>query len=100
MQVALSSQTQGHVKIRRFRFAPTREPIGTGHDLSARDKPFERACSKVEPNYSLCVFYNQSLIANLITLAFHFRASCFMWQETVKCDSSVNWNIAVVRQIF
>ena len=30
----------------------------------------------------------------------HFRAWCFMWQETLKCDSSINWNIAVERQKF
>ena len=34
------------------------------------------------------------------TLVTDFRALCFMSQETVKCDSSVNWKIAVVRQKF
>ena len=34
------------------------------------------------------------------TLVSHFHASYFKWHETVKCDSSVNWNIAVVRQNF
>ena len=33
-------------------------------------------------------------------LVSYFRASCFMQPETAKCDISVNWNIAVVRQKF
>ena len=34
------------------------------------------------------------------TLVTHFCASSFISQETVKCDSSVNWNIAVGRRKF